>query len=140
MNFDNYKLMAYDKLQQDIREVCQINMAESTCLLFVQKNVRTTVERLFKDVVFLNSTGRKDINEIVIIEGHIIESILSADKMIVKYGEYDSYCPVDRSVMKNVGFYVSAKNYSDMPLGPTEEYAEIVGHIKINPELFEEEY
>ena len=69
------------------------------------------------------------------MEGHIIESALSADKMLVKYGEYDAYCTADRQVMRNVGFYVSMEGRPDMPLGPTEEYAEIVEHININPKL-----
>ncbi len=55
--------------------------------------------------------------------------------MLVKYGEYDAYCPVDRQIMKNVGFYVSMEGCPDMPLGPTEEYAEKIGHINIDPKL-----
>ena len=136
MNLDYYKLMAYDKLQQDIKEVCQINMVEGTCLLWLKRNnVRITVERFFEDVIFLGSTGQKDIHGKEIYEGHIIESILTVGKMVVKYGEYKAYCPADKQCMKNVGFYVSMEGCPDMPIGPTEEYAEIIGHINVNHKL-----
>ncbi len=139
MNINDYKLMAYDKLNKDIKEVCQINNLEGTCLLYEKSNdSRITLGRLFEDVVFLGSTGKNDINGNELYEGHIIESALSADKMLVKYGEYDAYCPADRQMMKNVGFYVTAKDLHDMPLGPTEEYAKVIGHININCDLFEE--
>jgi len=134
MNFDDYKLITYDKLHQDIKEVCQINMIEGICTLWIQHgNVKVTVDRFFEDVVFLNSTGKVDINGKEIYEGHIIKSNLSGEKMLVNYGEYEAYCPTDRQYMNNVGFYVSAEGYPDMPLGSTEEYAEIVGHANIKP-------
>lgn len=142
MKLNGYKLMAYDKKHKDIKEVCIINLIEGTCSL-TKKNrnsARITVNRKMESVTFLNSTGKKDINGDEILEGHIIESTLSADKMLVNYGEYDAYCPVDRQIMKNVGFYVSMEGCPDMPLGPTEEYAEIIGHINIDPKLIQGGY
>ena len=54
----------------------------------------------------------------------------------VRFGQYAMYCPVDDCMMENVGFYLVAKGYyEDMPLGPTEKYATIIGNIHDNPEL-----
>lgn len=54
----------------------------------------------------------------------------------VRFGKYAMYCPVDNCMMNNVGFYcVSEGYYEDMPLGPTEEYATIIGNIHDNPDL-----
>ena len=39
--------------------------------------------------------------------------------------------------MDNVGFYVSVKGLPDMPLGPVEDYAKVIGNILENPELTE---
>jgi hypothetical protein len=111
-------------------------MIEGTCLLWINRNdVRITIDRFFEDVVFLGSTGQNDINGKEILEGHIIKSLLNDEKMLVKYGTYEAFCPADRQSMSNVGFYVIAPGYTDMPLGPTEEYAEIIGHINKNPKL-----
>lgn len=136
MNLDDYKLMAYDKLNKEIKEVCQINMVEGTCLLWsCHSNVKITVERFFEDVIFLGSTGQKDVNGREIYEGHILRSKLNGEKMQVKYGKYEALCSADKEYMKNVGFYVIADGYPDMPLGSTEKYAEIVGHIYLNSKL-----
>jgi hypothetical protein len=134
MDISKYKLMAFDKVHEDIKEVCQVNSIEGNCLLWLVRNeTRVTVCREFKDVIFLNCSGLKDVNGKEILEGHMIESSLSSDKMMIKYGEYSAYCPADRQYMNSVGFYASADNLPDMPLGPTEEYAKIVGHVLIHP-------
>lgn len=42
---------------------------------------------------------------------------------------------VKRREKDSVGFYVSAQGYPDMPIGPLEDYAKVVGNIFDNPEL-----
>ena len=80
-------------------------------------------------------SGRQDIQGKDIFQGDIPEN----DKGLqfeVCYGLYAMYCPVDNCMMENFGFYtVSEGYYEDMPLGPTEQYARIIGNIYDNPEL-----
>lgn len=89
--------------------------------------------------VLQRSTGRHDISGREIFEGDFIEShqngkILDV-LMVVKYGTYEAYCPADKCYMDNVGFYVEAIGYPQMPLGPLENYAKIIGNIFENPDL-----
>lgn len=85
------------------------------------------------------STGKYDIFGKEIFEGDIIESHLGgqilAGNMVVQYGTYQAYCPVDRQEMDSVGFYVAAPGLPDMPVGPTEDYAKVIGNIHENPDL-----
>ena len=85
------------------------------------------------------STGRKDISGKEIYQGDIIVShqngqVIDLD-MVIRYGTYTAYCPADKDWMDSVGFYVSADGYPDMPVGPLEYYAEIIGNIFDNPAL-----
>lgn len=86
-------------------------------------------------------TGKRDISGKKIYEGDIIESHLCGKilypNMEIKYGVYQAYCPVDDCNMDSVGFYVRQSGLPDMPLGPTEDYAKIIGNIFDNPELLE---
>lgn len=87
------------------------------------------------------STGKKDISGQEVFEGDIIESHLGgqilADNMIIKYGVYQAYCPVDKCYMESVGFYASGKRLQDMPIGTLEDYAKVIGNITENPELID---
>ena len=88
------------------------------------------------------TTGRSDISGQEIFEGDIIESHLG-DKildlnMVIKYGTYQAYCPVDQAYMDSIGFFVSAPGLPDMPVGPLEDYAKVIGNIVENPELISE--
>lgn len=80
-------------------------------------------------------SGRHDIQGNDIFQGDILEN----DKGLrfeVRYGLYSMYCPVDNCMESNVGFFTVADGYyEDMPLGPTEQYAKVVGNIHDNPEL-----
>ena len=39
--------------------------------------------------------------------------------------------------MDNVGFYVEATGYPQMPVGPLSEYAKVIGNVYENSELLE---
>lgn len=77
----------------------------------------------------------KEIFEGDVIEIHVLGGKILAQNMIVRFGTYRAWCPVDKESMDNVGFYVSAPGFPDMPLGPTEDYAKVIGNIFDNPEL-----
>lgn len=74
-------------------------------------------------------TNKYDIHGNKLFQGDRIKSTLNGIEMTINYGEYEMYCPVDKTYMNTVGFYVEAENYPYMPLGPTENYAELVGNI-----------
>jgi len=85
------------------------------------------------------STGKKDISGEEVREGDIIECHIGGnvlfDNLVIKYGTYQAYCPVDKCYTDSVGFYASGKGLSDMPIGPLEDYAKVIGNIADNPEL-----
>lgn len=80
-------------------------------------------------------SGKPDKNGDIIYQGDVIENE-NGLKFEIRYGSYAMYCPVDDCMMENIGFYAVAEGfYEDMPIGPTEDYAVIVGNIHDNPEL-----
>lgn len=80
-------------------------------------------------------SGKTDKEGTDIFEGDILEND-NGGRFEVRYGQYAMYCPVDDCMMQNVGFYtVMDGYYEDMPLGPTEQYARVIGNIHDNPEL-----
>lgn len=79
-------------------------------------------------------SGRKDMNGNKIFAGHLVKSKYAPEELFeIKYGVYWAFCPEDERICETVGFYVTAKERDDMPLGNTEDWAEIVGNV------FEEE-
>lgn len=89
------------------------------------------------------STGRCDISMQEVYAGDFIEShqgtqILDV-LMLVKFGTYQAYCPVDQFYMDGVGFYVEAVGYPQMPVGPLEDYAKVIGNTYENPEWLDNE-
>lgn len=94
-----------------------------------------------EEVRLMKATGKQDISCEYIFEGDFIEShqgthILDV-LMLVKYGTYEAYCPADDDYMENVGFYVEAAGYPQMPLGPVTEYAKVIGNICENADMLE---
>lgn len=79
-------------------------------------------------------SGKKDSTGKRIFQNDIIKNP-DGVIMVVKFGKYDAYCPADKCYMDSVGFYVEAEGYQQMPIGPTEEYATVIGNIFDNPEL-----
>lgn len=91
-----------------------------------------------KDVILMKNTGKQDIFGEFVYEGDFIESHQGTQildiLMLVKYGTYEAYCPNDAVYMDNVGFYVEAVGYPQMPVGPLEEYAKVIGNVCENAE------
>lgn len=94
------------------------------------------------EVRLMRSTGKHDISGETVYEGDFIESHQGTQVldvlMLVKYGTYEAYCPADDAYMDNVGFYVEAVGYPQMPLGPLEDYAKVIGNVHENAEWLDE--
>lgn len=91
-----------------------------------------------EDIVLMKNTGKHDISGECVYEGDFIESHQGTQildiLMLVKYGTYEAYCPNDDAYMDNVGFYVEAVGHPQMPVGPLEEYAKVIGNVYENAE------
>ena len=82
-------------------------------------------------------TSKQDKENHELYSGDVIE-MLDGSIALIKYGEFEMYCPIDDMDMDNVGFYVLSPQFDmSMPLGPTESYALKLGNIHDNPELLE---
>lgn len=80
-------------------------------------------------------TGKTDVNGNVLFEGDLIYNQNYAIFEIC-YGTYQAYCPAERNYVENVGFFVISSSMKDeegrkipMPLGSTENYAQLIGNI-----------
>ena len=91
------------------------------------------------DLVVMPSTGKHDLSGKEVFEGDIIENSAGV-RMEICYGIYPGYCPADRCYMDCVGFYAEASGYPQMPVGPLEQYAKVIGNIFENPQLMEKSY
>lgn len=80
-------------------------------------------------------TGKEYMDSEIAYEGDIFESQASGDIMVLRFGTFQAYCPVDRDYMDSVGFYAECKEYPDMPIGDLQDYALKKGNIFDNPEL-----
>lgn len=89
-----------------------------------------------KSRIVMRGVGRRDISGKDVYEGDIIENPGGA-RMEIKFGTYWAYCPVDKCNVDSVGFYAESRGCPKMPVGPLEDYAEVVGNIYENPELSE---
>ena len=86
-------------------------------------------------------TGKHDIAGNVLFEGDVIKNPENL-VMEICYGEYEAFCPADRLFENNIGFFVISKDVEEclgvcepMPLGPTEDYACLIGNIFDTPML-----
>lgn len=74
-------------------------------------------------------TGKEYMDSAIAYEGDIFESQVSGDLMILRFGTYQAYCPVDKEFMDSVGFYAECEGYPDMPIGNLHDYALKKGNI-----------
>lgn len=82
-------------------------------------------------------TGKEYMDGETAFEGDIFESQVNGTIMILRYGTYQAYCPVDRCYMDSVGFYAEAEGLPPMPIGDLSDYALKIGNIFDNPELLQ---
>lgn len=86
-----------------------------------------------KSVILMKNTHKTDISGNEVFEGDFLESHQGTQVldilMLVKYGIYEAYCPADKAYMDNVGFFVEAVGYPQMPVGPLEDYAKVIGNM-----------
>ncbi|GFI48996.1 hypothetical protein IMSAGC020_00192 [Lachnospiraceae bacterium] len=89
-------------------------------------------------------TGKHDMVTNVLFEGDVYQN---PDNLLFEicYGKYMAFCPADKEMMENVGFFAVSRDTAElygidthMPLGMTEDYAILVGNIFDNPELMQE--
>ena len=74
------------------------------------------------------STEKADMRGKEVFQGDIILSYSTDIEMEIKYGCYQSYCPEDKCVMNNIGFYAVGETLKDMPIGPLDEYAIVIAN------------
>lgn len=103
--------------------------------LTVMELFAVTADR--KSYHVLLSTEKDDRKGVGVFEGDIIQNP-NGMKMIIRYGVWQAYCPVDKAYMDSVGFYAEAPDYPQMPVGSLEDYATVIGNIFENPELMED--
>ena len=118
--------------QNKMWEVMQIDYRNPQTVLLTDGTVNHANVPL-GDVLLMKNSGKKDISGEFVYEGDFIEShqgtkILDI-LMLVKYGTYESYCPADKVYMENVGFFVEAAGYPQMPVGPLSDYAKVIGNV-----------
>lgn len=82
-------------------------------------------------------SGKEYMDSEIAWEGDIFESQMSGDLMILRFGTYQAFCPVDQQYMDSVGFYAECKGLPDMPIGELKDYALKKGNIFDNPKLLE---
>ncbi|QVK19679.1 hypothetical protein KHQ81_15640 (plasmid) [Mycoplasmatota bacterium] len=112
-----------------IYPVININYQQQIVSCIYENNVK---DYPFSNVDLLLSTRCNDNNEKEIIEGTVVRSLYSNTKMLICFGEYTAYCPVDEQWMTNIGFYALDENGNEMPLGPINDWAEVLGHSLVD--------
>lgn len=81
-------------------------------------------------------TGKMDDAGNRLFEGDVLGTMSQVVRMEICYGRYGAFCPHDREYMENIGFFVVSNTTEDaMPLGPTENYAHLLGNVIDNPAL-----
>lgn len=68
-------------------------------------------------------------------EFDIFESQTCGLLMVLRYGNFQAYCPVDGVFMDSVGFYASCDGLPDMPIGDLKDYALKKGNLFDDIEL-----
>lgn len=139
-NFDDGDTERIDSLQEELNGLFE-EYQEAVCYPQDQELEKAMSKAVSwqkskdQDILGLRCTDKHDMKGTLIYENDILESHLggqvNALELIVRYGLYKAYCPADESYVDNVGFYIEAEGLPPLPLGPTEEYALVVGRESI---------
>ncbi len=100
----------------------------------------TSIEKIQVEIdvnTLCHCSGKEYMDSEIAWEGDVFESQVSGDIMILRFGTYQAFCPVDEEYMDSVGFYAECKELPDMPIGDLKEYALKKGNIFDNPELLQ---
>lgn len=68
-------------------------------------------------------TEQMDMRKKMLWEDDQIVDMQTGKCMIIRFGEYETYCVEEEQVMKSVGFYLETRNGENLPLGNLSEYA-----------------
>ena len=68
-------------------------------------------------------TEQMDMGKKMLWEDDQIVDMQTGKCMIIRFGEYETYCVEEEQVMKSVGFYLETRNGENLPLGNLSEYA-----------------
>lgn len=79
-------------------------------------------------------TGKYDLAGQLVFQNDVIEN-KNGYRMIIRYGTYAAYCPIDCEYEESVGFYAEAAGLLQMPIGDLSEYARVIGNLVDTPEL-----
>lgn len=89
-------------------------------------------------ICLMKNTHKQDVSGRDVYEGDFIESYTGTQiidlRMLVRYGTYKAFFLAGGVYMNNVGFYLEAERYPQMPLGPLEDYAKVIGNMYENAE------
>lgn len=146
MKYENlYKAKAIDNGKWVFGYYAFDECAEKHYIFQTTRIVQGCKEWMYREIdanTLCRHTGKFDISGMGVYEGDFIESHqgtqILAVLMLIKYGTYQAYCPSDKCYMENVGFYVEAKGYPQMPLGTLSGYAKVIGNVYDNPEMLED--
>lgn len=73
-----------------------------------------------------HSTGMTDVNGVEVMEGDEVVSVLNGLRLLIRYGKYTAYCPIDEEYLPNVGFYAESEDLAQMPLGDLSTWARVI--------------
>lgn len=141
------KFRVWDKSDKVMCEVTYLKFSEAQCLDVGYRNSihgKSADENALLDenmsgtCVLMRCTGKRDTSGRKVFEGDIVENP-DGVRMEIHYGLYQAWCPADQCYMDNIGFYAEGPGLPQMPIGPLEDYAEVIGTIYEPPELMEEE-
>lgn len=72
-----------------------------------------------------HDSGMKDSNGVEVLEGTKVISVTEGTFFEVKYGLHMAYCPVAKTFVPTMGFYLLAQDGAQLPLDNLSEWARI---------------
>ena len=68
-------------------------------------------------------TEQMDMEKKMLWEDDQIVDMQTGKCMIIRFGEYETYCVEEEQIMKNIGFYLETRTGENLPLGNLSGYA-----------------